>query len=72
MNCLIDSLIQMVVGQFTRRAAEKYAARCVHDVPLDKVMEMLEQWWDVNGGGSEEEEEEEGEDEESDEQDYSD
>jgi hypothetical protein len=47
----------MVVGQFTRRAAEQYAARCLHDVPLDKVVEMLEQWWDENGGGSEEEEE---------------
>lgn len=42
----------MVVGQFTRRAAEQYAARCLHDVPLDKVVEMLEQWWDENGGAA--------------------
>jgi hypothetical protein len=45
----------VVVGEFTRRAAERYADRCVHDVPLDKVMDMLEQWWDENGGESEDE-----------------
>jgi hypothetical protein len=30
-------VVQEVVGQFTRRAAEEYAARSLHDVPLDKV-----------------------------------
>jgi hypothetical protein len=59
----------MVVGQFTRRAAEQYAARSVHDVPLEKVMEMLEQWWDENGGETEDEEGEQEEEEEG--QDYS-
>jgi hypothetical protein len=48
----------VVVGQFTRTAAERYAAR-VHDVPLDKVMDMLEQWWDENGGETEDFTEEE-------------
>lgn len=43
-----------VVGKFTRRAAEEYAERCVHQVPLRNVMQMLEQWWEEQGGSEDE------------------
>lgn len=51
------SLHEVLVGEFTRRAARQYAARC--GVPLDRMLAMLQQWWDENGGGDTDEEEEE-------------
>lgn len=51
------SLHEVLVGEFTRRAARQYAARC--SVPLDRVLDMLQQWWDENGGGETDDEEEE-------------
>jgi hypothetical protein len=39
----------VVVGEFTLSAAATYAARNVHGVPYEKVMQMLEQWWEEEG-----------------------
>ncbi len=33
-----------VVGEFTAAAVAVYASRCVHDVPQEKILLMMNQW----------------------------
>lgn len=40
-----------VIGEFSRSAARVYAARNVHGVPYEKVMQMLEQWQEIEEDG---------------------
>ncbi|WIA13545.1 hypothetical protein OEZ85_007116 [Tetradesmus obliquus] len=40
-----------VIGEFSPSAARVYAARNVHGVPYEKVMQMLEQWQEIEEDG---------------------